>query len=494
MQTRKTWLPLALLSICGGKDTLFAQTDRKPNLVFVVVDDLGWGGFGPNNAGYDYTRLNQEFIRLYVKDYTPQEALEAADKAIPTLSALCRRGTRFTNAYATANVSSASRAGILTSCFQERFGYYINEEQAAGIPERVKLMPQVLQENGYATACIGKWHVGPESARAKGDCIDGYHPLDRGFDYYWGFNNSTSKYYDSPVLHKGREQVHASGYLTDELTREAIGFIDRSKDRPFMIYLAYNAMHGPLQVPAPAEYLDRFDYESPMLNNYYAFLYAVDSGIRRILEELRRLGLDEHTMIAFVSDNGAPGTKIDVLPKNGPLRGFKGQTWQGGVRIPMFIYAPGMRAGQVSDALVSTMDVFPTFMEYAGIGQPDGIDGRSLLPQLRGRHRKVRDYMIWVGQHAGCWGMYRIRDQKTAPGSFMVCNEEWSLRYDPETKRVALYDLRQDVGETRDVAAEHPARVEKMCRVFRDWYAEMARPMVWKEQFWGDVASWKIPE
>lgn len=497
MQTKKALLPLALLSAAGNAgmaSPAARQQSRKPNLIFIVVDDLGWGGFGLNNRGYDYTCLNREFIDLFVDDYTPQEALEAADKAIPTLSQLCNHGTRFTNAYASANVSSASRAGILTSRYQERFGYYINEEQAAGISQDVKLMPQVLHDNGYATACIGKWHVGPESARAKGDCLEGYHPLDRGFDYYWGFNNSTSKYYNSPLLHKGREHVEATGYLTDELTREAIGFIDRTKEKPFMIYLAYNAMHGPLQFPAPEEYLDRFDYGSERLNNYYAYLFAVDTGVKRILEELQRTGLDDNTMIAFVSDNGAPGTKIDVLPKNGPLRGFKGQTWQGGVRIPMFIYAPGMKNDFVSEEIVSTMDVFPTFMDYAGIALPEKIDGRSLLPQLKGRSHKVRDYMIWVGQNAGCWGMFKTKDQKTALGSFMVCSKEWSMRYDAETQTFSLYNLRKDIGEKQDVAAKYPAQVEKMCRVFRQWYSEMATPMIWNKKYWGGVEYWNNPQ
>jgi uncharacterized sulfatase len=464
----------------------------KPNLILIVVDDLGWGGFGPNNKGYDYTRLNSEFIELYVQDYTPTEALEAADRAIPTLTALCESGCRFSDAYATANVSAPSRAGMLTSMYQERFGFYTLEEQASGIPSDITLMPEVIRANGYTTACIGKWHVGPESTRAKGDCVAGFHPLDRGFDYYWGFNNSTSKYYNSQVLHKGREKVEANGYLTDELTRETIGFIEQAGEKPFMIYLAYNAMHGPLNVPAPDKYLTRFDYESTLLNNYYAYLLAIDQGVKAIMEKLRQTGNADNTMIAFISDNGAPGTKIDVLPKNGPLNGFKGQTWQGGVRVPMFIYVPELTEGALSESIVSTMDIFPTFMELAGIPVPAGIDGRSLVPILKGeKNHAVRDNLVWMGQNAGCWGIYRTKDQMTAPGGFMVRSGKWTLRYDTVLKEFSLYNLRGDIGEKNNIAKKHPRKARELADIFRNWYDKMDKPAVWKEKFWGGVRYWE---
>ncbi|MDR2885946.1 MAG: sulfatase-like hydrolase/transferase [Rikenellaceae bacterium] len=472
----------------GGKGT------PRPNLVFIVVDDLGWGGFGPNNNAYDSTALNREFIDVYPPDYTMAQAFDAAARATPTLSELSARGTRFTSAYAVANVSSPSRAGMLTACHQQRFGYYINEEQSVGIPQSVKLMPQVLHEAGYATACIGKWHVGPETARAKGDCAEGHHPLDRGFDYYFGFNNSTSKYYDSQVLYRGRENVKADGYLTDELTREAVGFIHRTAPtgKPFAIYLAYNAVHGPLSAPAPAVYRARFNSGSPMLDNYYVYLFAVDEGVRLVCDELRRTGQADRTMIVFVSDNGAPGTKIDVLPKNGPWRGFKGQTWQGAVRVPMFAFMPGGKAG-VCDQIVSGIDIFPTFMDLAGVALPEGqvVDGRSLLPILKGDKKfTVRDHFVWMGQNAGCWGIYREKDQMTAPGGFMVREGDWTLRYDTQLKTFSLYDLRTDRGEQDDLAGKYPEKVTYMAGLFRRWYAQMPQPAVWKQQFWGGVEYW----
>lgn len=491
---KKILLGSALVSVVvntADARTVARMPEKCPNLVFVVVDDFGWGGFAPNNGGYDYTMLNQDFIRKHVKDYSAEEAFLAAEQAVPTLSGLCTRGTRFSNAYASSNLSTPSRAGMLTSCYQERFGYYILQEQKAGIPSDVPMMPEILHENGYATACIGKWHVGPESKRGKGDCLEGYHPLDRGFDYYWGFNSSTSKYYGSTVLHKGRENIQAEGYLTDELTRETVDFIRRTDDdKPFMVYLAYNALHGPLQFDAPDKYLSHFHFKSKILNNYYAYLYAVDQGVNEIVKVLEETGRADNTMIVFVSDNGAPGTRMEVLPKNGPLNGFKGQTWQGGVRIPMFIYAPWLPGGNVSDELVSTLDIFPTFMDCAGVKIPKHIDGRSLVSHIEGHPRKIRDYMVWAGQNAECWGIDNLPDQMTAKASFMVCDKEWSLRYDQEAKKFSLYNIADDIGEKNDLSDVYPKKVKQMAGVFRKWYSQMAPPLVWNEKYWKGIEFW----
>jgi len=489
MTAKHTVLPLAALLVSGVAP---AQNKQKPNLVFVLIDDFGWGGFALNKSMYDYSQLNQEFIKLRVTDYTPEQAQAAAELAIPTLSQLCLGGTRFTNAYTSANVSSPSRAGIMTSRYQERFGYYINGEQVGrGVPLTETFMPKYIHDVGYATACIGKFHLSPNVKDDEGGCADGYNPLDRGFDYYWGFNAAGTDYYGSKILHKGREKVAATGYSTDEFTREAVDFISRSQGKPFMIYLAYNAVHGPLGLPAPPQYLDRFKYDSRLLNNFYAYLYAVDQGVARIIDKLRETGQLDNTMIVFTSDNGAPGGAADVLPKNGPLRGFKGQTWQGGIRVPMFFYVPGQKGGLVSDNIVSNMDIFPTFMDWAGIPLPKNIDGKSLLPIISGKSTApVRDELVWMGQMAENWGMYGIRDQKVAPGGFMVRKGDRVLRYDIVARQFTLYDLTNDIGEKNDISAAEPAKVEEMKAIFRKWYGEMKPPMSWKPALWKGVEFW----
>ena len=481
--------PLAALSICLA-DNCLASPAQKPNLVLVLVDDLGWGGFSPNKSMYDDSQLNQEFIKLHVKDYTPKQAHEAAERATPTLTELCRKGTRFTDAYATANVSSPSRAGLLTSRYQQRFGYYINNEVSKGVPLTEKLMSEYLKKEGYTSACIGKFHLSPRGE--QGGCTQSYHPLDRGFDYYWGFNYHGTDYYDSDLLFRNNEKVKANGYLTDEFTREALGFIDRAGDQPFVLYLAYNAVHGPLGVPAPEKYLKHFDYPSKTLNNYYAYLYAVDQGVKQIIEKLRAQGKLDNTMIVFTSDNGAPGGAANALPKNGPFRGFKGQTWQGGVRIPMFIYASGFKSGQESSAIVSHMDIFPTFMDYAGITPPQNLDGRSLMPILKGNENyQVRNHLVWMSQNAENWGMYGITDQNIAPAGFMVRENNWTLRYDTVEGVFYLFDLNHDLGEKENLAKKYPDRVDAMKKMFRDWFSQMKEPMVWQPKFWEGVQYWK---
>jgi len=487
-------LPLAALSACWTGN-LFAsgvKNAQKPNLVLVLVDDLGWGALALNKSMYDYSQLNQDFIKLHVRDYTPQQAQQAAEQATPTLTELGMKGTRFTSAYATANVSAPSRAGLLTSRYQQRFGFYINGEQKLGVPTTEKLMPELLKKEGYTSACIGKYHIAPNPANDPGGCIPGHHPLDRGFDYYWGFNSHGTQYYDSNMLYRGKEKVAASGYLTDEFTREALGFIDRAGNKPFVLYLAYTAVHGPLGAPAPQQYLSHFNYPSKALNNFYAYLYAVDQGIKQIVEKLRAEGKLDNTMIVFTSDNGAPGGASNVLPKNGPLRGFKGQTWQGGVRVTMLIYAPGLKSGQEFSEMVSLMDIFPTFMDYAGITSPRNLDGRSLMPVLRGDlNYKAHDKLIWMSQNAENWGMHGIRDQVKAPAGFMVREGNWMLRYDLVEKKPYLFDLASDVGEKTDLAEKHPERTEKMMGIFREWFSQMKKPMVWKPELWEGVEYWK---
>ncbi len=488
MTAKHTLLPLALLSAAG---IVPAEGKPKPNLVFVLVDDMGWGALALNKSMYDYSQLNQEFIKALVKDYTPEQAQAAAEQAIPTLAKLSENGTRFTSAYATANVSSPSRAGLMTSRYQERFGYYTNNEQSQGVPLTETFMPKYLKDAGYATACIGKFHLSPNPKDDPGGCVAGYNPLDRGFDFYWGFNSHGTTYYESDMLYNGREKVAATGYTTDEFTREAVDFIGRSKGDPFMIYLAYNALHGPLGAPAPQQYLEPFKFASKQLNNFYAYLYAVDQGVARIMEKLKETGQLDNTMIVFCADNGAPGGAVNVLPKNGPLRGFKGQTWEGGVRIPMFFHVPGMKGGIVSDNIVSTMDVFPTFMDWAGIPLPANIDGRSLLPVLSGKSAApVRDELVWVGQMAENWGMYNIKDQMVAPGGWMVRKGDWVLRYDIAARQFGLYNLKTDIGEQNDLSAAEPAKTEELKKVFRKWYSEMKPPMAWKPELWQGIEYW----
>ncbi len=470
-----------------------ARADSRPNMVLVLIDDTGWGTFAPNIVDFSLSQMNQDFIQLHVKDYTPEEAVEAARKAMPNLSQLCAEGVRFRNAYVTANVSSPSRAGLLTSSYQQRYGLYVNQESEAGIPTNIKLMPQVLKEAGYVNGIFGKYHNGCSSDETK-SCAPGHHPLDRGFDVFYGFNNAGTEYYDSEIIYRNRTRVKPEKYLTDQFTDEAVAFIEEHKGVPKLVYVPYNALHGPLGAPAPEKYRQRFHYASPTLNNYAAYTAAVDDGVARIMDKMREIGEADNTILVFLADNGAPGGAAATLPKNGPFSGFKGQSWQGGYHIPMFIwFGKNIAPGRVCDQVVSSMDIFPTLLDYAGIPLPEGqvVDGRSLRGLLDGTSdAPVHDHLVWMFQHAENWGMNKIHDQQFAQGAFAVRQGDFVLRYVIQENRFYLHNVTEDPAEKTDLAAQYPEKVEQMKGLFKAWFAQMKKPNEWKPELWQNVQFW----
>lgn len=256
------------------------------------------GAFAPNHVDFTEKELNQEFCRIHVKDYTAEEAFEAAQKATPYLNRYCQEGVRFTNAYVTANVSAPSRAGLLTSSYQQRYGLYIIKEAETGIPTTVLTMPQVMKDYGYANGAFGKYHNGKGMDEIH-TCSPGHHPLDRGFDYWFGFNSHGTSYYNSPILFRNRENIACAEYTTDKFTEEAVQFIRGNEGSPKLIYLAYNALHGPLGAPAPDKYMSRFQYKSKLLNTYAAYTAAIDDGVAAVMKELEKIGEIDNTMLVL---------------------------------------------------------------------------------------------------------------------------------------------------------------------------------------------------
>ena len=471
------------------------QTDNRPNVVFVLLDDVGWGYLQAYDSLYRQDELNQDFIREVVKNrYTPQEALKCLERATPTLSELSARGVIFTDACATSSMSSPSRAGILSGRYQQRFGYYMNDESREGIPTDIHLMPWYLQQAGYRTAAIGKYHIAPEITRGACDIAPEHNPLRRGFDYYFGFNYAQTTYYNSPTLYRGEQKAEAKGYLTDQLTDEALGFINSVGDKPFMLYLAYNAVHGPLNLPAPDSYLAPFKDEPQPVATFYSYLYAVDCNVKRIMERLHQLGKERNTLFIFSADNGSPGSGSYPLPKNGPFRGFKGQTWQGGLHIPLFMtWSARLPAGKSVNALVSLMDIFPTVFEAAGVAQPEKIDGRSLLPLATGRTKaSPHDNIVWMGIDINFYEMTdSLRHLPSGGGSFAVRQGKWVLRWNSTLKRVTLYDYEKDRGEKNDVAAQNPAVVDSLAAIYDRWQSQMLLPKQWRKSAWEPVVNWR---
>ncbi|SJF78037.1 sulfatase [Shigella sonnei] len=261
------------------------------------------GSFDPK------TMENREVVDTYKIGI--DKAIEAAQKSTPTLLSLMDEGVRFTNGYVAHGVSGPSRAAIMTGRAPARFGVYSNTDAQDGIPLTETFLPELFQNHGYYTAAVGKWHLSkisnvpvPEDKQTR-DYHDNFttfsaeewQPQNRGFDYFMGFHAAGTAYYNSPSLFKNRERVPAKGYISDQLTDEAIGVVDRAKtlDQPFMLYLAYNAPHLPNDNPAPDQYQKQFNTGSQTADNYYASVYSVDQGVKRILEQLKKNGQYDNT-------------------------------------------------------------------------------------------------------------------------------------------------------------------------------------------------------
>ncbi len=492
------------------------EDSKKPNVLLVVVDDFGWGHLALNKDQYTEAECNSDLIANATShQYTFQQALALAEKATPTLNSLAKNGVRFVDAYASSNVSSPSRAGLITAAYQERFGFYNLADGNKGLDESVTLMPKVMKDNGYATGSFGKVHYLPESA--PGNMDFGISPLKAGFDYYFGFNYNSCPYYYTPaldILYRNDQKVGATDkYLTDQITEETIRFIDLYKDKPKMMYVAYNAVHEPLTQKAPEEYAKLFEGEPENLAVFYSYVYAFDQGIRKIMDKLETIGELENTIIIFMSDNGAAAPYEEEgmllrsnspLPNNGPLRGFKGESFNGGFKVPMIIsWGEKIQGEKVCRSMVSTMDIFPTVFDAAQISMPrfQAVDGVSLMPIIGGDLAyKPHEELVWMIQQGDFFTLnppvsttVQEMQPSDAYGSFVVRRNNWALRYTHEyetdnpvpMEKYELYDLSTDKGQKADLSGKNKELVESMTKSFTQWYKDKKDPSGWKEEFWG---------
>ncbi|MCD3912766.1 sulfatase, partial [Escherichia coli] len=400
------------------------STKGKPNIIVLTMDDLGYGQLPFDDSSFDpKTMDNRNVVDTYKIGI--DKAIEAAKKSTPTLAALMDEGVKFTNGYVAHGVSGPSRAAILTARAPARFGVYSNSDAQDGIPLEETFLSELLQNHGYYTAAIGKWHlskisnVGVPEEKQTRDYHDNFttfsaeewQPQNRGFNYFMGYHASGVSLYNSPSLFRNRENIKAEGYISDQLTDEAIGVIDRASklEQPFMIYLAYSAPHLPNDQPAPKNYQEKFNTGSKTADNYYASIYSVDQGVKKILNTLKEKGQYDNTIILFTSDNGAV---IDgPLPLNGAQAGYKGQPYPGGMHTPMFMWWNGKLKTGDYDKLVSSMDFYPTALDAADIKIPASLklDGVSLLPYVqKGADKKSaagepHKYLSWITSYSHWW-------------------------------------------------------------------------------------------
>ncbi|HEY5621811.1 MAG TPA: sulfatase-like hydrolase/transferase [Pontiella sp.] len=525
--------------------------DPRPNVIFIMLDDLGYSQIEAYARDLTESDCDPKLLAHVAEkaDYTPAQAFEMVKKASPTLSRMADGGVRFNNAFSCSNLCAPARIGVATGILQNRWGIYRNlDTEAHGLNPHSHLAER-LKERGYATAHIGKWHIGsrdddmvqrylekegitdgtnltywtlgskyPEIREKltmggyRGSVVPKDHPLNNGFDYYFGYNMWDSPFYNAHNVWENHEPVGTvTNYNTDVFSEKALKFMEKSlaEQKPFYVQLHYHAVHSPLDPKAPEKYYSRFDSSSHMLNNFYAHVFGVDENIRLIEEFLQKKGVAENTIFVFTSDNGGAVGGNSCLPGNAPYAGHKGMMQLGGFRVPLFFYWPAkIEEPLVKEQLVSTLDILPTLVDAAGGSLPEGLDGKSLIPQiLENSEARVRDHLAIGGIHARVWAFngatsffeHNVSREK-APSGFMVADDRFVLRYVSETipdlyrdavdgipAYYALYDYTQDPGEQTDVKDQFPERFEKLKAAWKRESAAYPKPVVWGADKWDAI-------
>lgn len=429
-------------------DRQLSADNRPPNLIIILVDDMGYGDVGFNGC---------------------------TDIPTPNIDRIAAQGVKFTNAYVSYAVCGPSRAGLITGRYQDRFGFGRNplfapNDPNMGLPLSESTLADALGQADYRSAAIGKWHLGAHPSQ---------RPLERGFDDFFGFLTGGHRYFPEEwtledeyqvtsqyeayrtKLLRNETRIEETEYLTDALSREAVHYIQEYKDAPFFLYLAYNAPHAPMQ--ATQKYLDRFDHISAKRRKTYAAMVsAVDDGVGLILDKLSELELSENTLVVFLSDNGGP--EHVNASDNGPLRGRKGNLLEGGIRVPFAMQWPGtIPAGIVYEHPVISLDLFATITarNKGKINLTHPIDGVDLLPFLTGEQSGVpHDALYW-----------RKFDQNRM--AVRSGTDKW-IAYGDST---LLFDLNKDIGETVDQTDDQTEKASTLEQQFTEWNREMTDPI-----------------
>lgn len=460
----------------------FSRAADQPNIILIIADDLGYGELSVQNPD--------------------------TDVPTPRIDSIAENGVRFTDGYVSAPFCAASRAGLITGKYQTRFGFEFNpigprnEDPDAGLPTKeVTLADRLRDEAGYSTAMIGKWHLGGTAH---------FNPIRRGFDEFYGFlheghyfrplpyegmttwlrrkmlpggktgrwtsedgtliysthmgHNEPDYDADNPIYRNG-QPIEEPENLTDAITREAVSFIQRcGNERPFFLYLSYNAVHSPLQ--GEASYMEKYAaIEDIQRRIFAAMLGHLDDGVGRVLDVVKAEGLWENTMIVFLSDNGGPTREL--TSSNLPLLGEKGRLNEGGIRVPFVLQYPcKVEGGQVYEKPIISLDLFPTGIEMAGLKPKGHSDGVDLIPYLTGEKTGApHESLYWrVGGRSalrmGDWKIVRDgrRDKSTAG--------PWQL-----------YHLGDDIGETKDLAESEKEKLKELVEEWEKYDGEMIEPV-----------------
>ena len=423
----------------AGAAPLVTAAPRKPNIIVIVADDLGWADLGIQGC---------------------------KDIPTPNIDSLAKNGARFTNGYVSCPVCSPTRAGLMTGRYQQRFGHELNPGPAAeaspefGLPLDQTTLANRLKTRGYATGMVGKWHLGyrPE-----------YHPMRRGFDEFFGFLGGAHRYDDAladqanPIL-KGTKPVDEKEYLTDAFAREALAFVDRRRNNPFFLYWTFNAVHAPMF--NPEKYSKRFTdtIANPLRRTFAGMLTAMDEAVGRMLSKLREYKLENDTLLFFISDNGGPTP--GNTSSNAPLRGTKATVWEGGIRVPYIVQWRGtIKPNTVIDHPVISLDIHPTAVAASG-GETSaaGLDGVDLLPLLTGKSKVAPHPVLY-------WRFGAQRAIRKGPWKLLKqANEEWQL-----------YQLQSDISEQHNLASSMSEKREELEADYEAWDKQLQAPR-WQAQ------------
>ncbi len=449
---------------------------QRPNVIFILADDMGYGDMSRFNGGVSRT---------------------------PVLDELSETGVCLSQHYSASPVCNPSRAALLTGRYPHRTGSIDTFDHLGceRISVRERTIGDIFKSAGYATGLVGKWH--------SGTIGDDYHPNARGFDEFFGFRGGWQYYFDARIERNGQPLRPTGEYLTDLLTDEAIGFVERHRAEPFFLHLAYNCPHFPIEAPeddvTPFRETGRF---TDNVSKLYGMMFNMDRNIGRLLETLDRRGLRDNTLVCFTSDNGPDfggSAETSLRRFNCNFNGHKGNTYEGGIRVPMILDWPdGLPRGREVDAMAHLTDWLPTLAAMCGVALPEDnlpLDGWDISPVLRGEDGKVNTRRFWqwnryypyIGSNAamrdGEWKLVRPRAPQTNRGmdgskDVELRQEPWKfteilptppreeISYGPPSEP-ELYNLANDPGEQHNLAKQEPERTSRMLSDLEAWFEEV---------------------
>ncbi|WP_144208222.1 sulfatase-like hydrolase/transferase [Shewanella donghaensis] len=456
---------ISTASILPAQNVMAAEA-KQPNILLILADDLGYNDVGFNGS---------------------------TDITTPNLDELANNGTSFSEAYVAHPFCGPSRAALMTGRYPHKIGSQFNlptKGSDVGVPIDEQFISKLLQNNGYRTGAVGKWHLGeaPE-----------FHPNKRGFDEFYGFTggghnyfpeqfkkqyenqvkqgHSSINHYILPLEHNGKD-VDENEYITDALSREAVNFVNDSAtdDKPFFLYVAYNAPHVPLE--AKAEDMAKFpNIKDEKRKTYAGMVYAVDRGVGDIVAALEKTQQLDNTLIVFLSDNGG---KLGKGASNYPLKEGKGSVYEGGFRSPMLFHWPEkVASGQRFEHPVLALDLYPTFAALAGVEIPTGkrLDGKDIWSAFSANENPHQDELFYV-----------LRHRKGFSDAAVRRNEWKAVKHG--NKPWQLFNVETDLNETKDLSSANRPLLNDMIREMEKWSWDNKQPLWFHEQFEG--AEWRL--